>query len=186
MQISEQGAAMRRARQRAGLSLRKLSARAGVTRQAISLLERGRREGNLSTVIPLADALGLSLDEYLGRTAPEHKMPETEALEICKIALRVFAAECLAETEALPARTREGYAELVKLMAARYDIEVMLDALKKRRPMRPREVRGSGYMSVGLCPVCGEGCNSEFDCCCICGQRLSWLEEENDGDKTDL
>lgn len=107
MQISEQGAAMRRARQRAGLSLRKLSARAGVTRQAISLLERGRREGNLSAVIPLADALGLSLDEYLGRTAPEHKMTETEALEICKIALRVFAAECLAETEALPARTRE-------------------------------------------------------------------------------
>lgn len=181
MQIPEQGAAMRRARQRAGLSLRKLSARAGVTRQAISLLERGRREGNISTVVLLADALGLSLDEYLGRVPPKRKMTETEALEICKTALRVFAAECLSETEALPARSREGYAELVRHLTDRYDIEVMLDALKKRRPMPPREVRGNGYMSVGFCPVCGEGCNSEFDCCCICGQRLSWFEEENDG-----
>lgn len=58
---------MRKARQRAGLTIRQLAALSGVSANAIGGLERGRRiSGQYMTIEVLADALGLSVDEYTG------------------------------------------------------------------------------------------------------------------------
>ena len=59
---------MREAREKAGLTLRKLGEMSGVWYVTIGRLERGERNGNLSTVELLADALGISIDEYVGHT----------------------------------------------------------------------------------------------------------------------
>lgn len=61
------GEYMRKARQRAGLTIRQLAALSGVSANAIGGLERGRRiSGQYMTIEVLADALGLSVDEYTG------------------------------------------------------------------------------------------------------------------------
>lgn len=65
------GPAMARARLRAGWSPRELARRSGVSHQTIRNLEQDRSNPSLSSVVWLADALGLSLDEYIGREAPE-------------------------------------------------------------------------------------------------------------------
>ena len=61
------GAAMRRARQRRGLTIKELSAAAGVSYNTICLNETGRHLPDLYNLIVLADALGVTLDEYVGR-----------------------------------------------------------------------------------------------------------------------
>jgi len=60
------GGHMRRAREAAGLTLRELAERSGVAFSHIGALERDARCGNIVTVELLADALGLSIDEYTG------------------------------------------------------------------------------------------------------------------------
>jgi transcriptional regulator with XRE-family HTH domain len=50
---------LRAARAEAGLSQERLSALAGLHRTEISLLERGGRDPKLSTILKLAEALGL-------------------------------------------------------------------------------------------------------------------------------
>ena len=60
------GAHMREAREKAGLSLRDLATRTGISSTGISQLERGIRQGNIITIELLADALGISIDEYVG------------------------------------------------------------------------------------------------------------------------
>jgi predicted ATPase/transcriptional regulator with XRE-family HTH domain len=72
------GAQLRRYRERAGLTQEALADQAGVTAKAISALERGeRRQPYPNTVHALAQALGLTPDEYAllldarGRRAPE-------------------------------------------------------------------------------------------------------------------
>ena len=51
------GAALRRARGRAGVSQQTLALQAGIDRAAISVYERGAREPNLRTILKLARAL---------------------------------------------------------------------------------------------------------------------------------
>ena len=58
---------MRRAREEAKLTQAELADKAGVARGTLARIERGNQQGTLSTVILLADALGLPLDEYVGR-----------------------------------------------------------------------------------------------------------------------
>ena len=50
-------------RQRAGMSQEGLAARAGLSPEAVSLLERGRRSPRMTTLSLLADALRLGGDE---------------------------------------------------------------------------------------------------------------------------
>jgi transcriptional regulator with XRE-family HTH domain len=54
---------VRRLRERAGLSQEELSYRAGIHRTQISLIEGGHRVGRLDTVIKLAGALGVGVEE---------------------------------------------------------------------------------------------------------------------------
>lgn len=67
------GEAMRAARKKAGLSLRALGMRSGVPHKTICCLEKGHRQGQISTIELLADSLGISIDEYVG-----HKIAKPE------------------------------------------------------------------------------------------------------------
>jgi transcriptional regulator with XRE-family HTH domain len=56
---------LRRARERAGLSQEALADKAGVHRNAVALLEAGRRDVKLSTVAKLAKALKVDAGELI-------------------------------------------------------------------------------------------------------------------------
>lgn len=62
----DRGKAMRRAREKRGWTQVMLAEKSGVSDRMISQLERGRRTGTIITIELLADALGLSIDEYTG------------------------------------------------------------------------------------------------------------------------
>lgn len=66
------GETMRAARERAGLSLRGLAKRAGVCYMTIKRTEDDETSCSLTTAELLADALGLSLDEYTGHKVRRH------------------------------------------------------------------------------------------------------------------
>lgn len=57
---------MRAAREAAGIRQASLARLAGIPKMTLSRLERGKCQGNISTLELLADALGLSIDEYIG------------------------------------------------------------------------------------------------------------------------
>lgn len=63
MTVSE---AMKRAREKAGLSQYQLAKISGVVAQSISKYELGKALPRVDTVEFLADALGISIDEYIG------------------------------------------------------------------------------------------------------------------------
>jgi transcriptional regulator with XRE-family HTH domain len=57
---------MRKAREDAGLTLRELGAISGISFNTISRYERGLYQGNINNIEILADALGLTIDEFVG------------------------------------------------------------------------------------------------------------------------
>lgn len=62
------GESMRKARNRAKISATQLSRISGVPKATICALERGTtRNGRIDTIELLADALRISIDEYIGR-----------------------------------------------------------------------------------------------------------------------
>jgi DNA-binding XRE family transcriptional regulator len=61
------GARLRALRLRAGLSQHKLAVLAGLTRDGLAKLEAGRGQPRWQTVQALADALGVSLDDFRKR-----------------------------------------------------------------------------------------------------------------------
>ena len=66
------GEAMARARRKAGLSQRQLSDLSGLSKTTIARLELGLHNGSITTVELLADALGISIDEYVGHEVNKH------------------------------------------------------------------------------------------------------------------
>lgn len=64
--MSDYAAAMRRARLDGGLSVRELSEKSGVTVMTIYSVESGARNPSLTTLVRLASALRMSLDDYVG------------------------------------------------------------------------------------------------------------------------
>lgn len=65
---------MRMWREKRGLSQLELAELSGIHQVTISALEVGRNSGgNLDTIELLADALGLSIDEYVGHEVIKHK-----------------------------------------------------------------------------------------------------------------
>ena len=60
------GEAAKQARLRKGFSIQELSEKSGVTLNSIYRLENDRNIPLISTVELLADALGMSIDEYVG------------------------------------------------------------------------------------------------------------------------
>jgi len=69
------GEHMKAARKKAHLTLRQLQERSGVRYSIISALEREIHGPQLTTAEVLADALGISIDEYVG-----HKVKKKEGV----------------------------------------------------------------------------------------------------------
>ena len=67
------GEIMRMHRERAGLSQYELADLSGVTQKTIYALEHDKNNGSVTTVELLADALGLSIDEYVGHEVIKHR-----------------------------------------------------------------------------------------------------------------
>ena len=67
------GEIMRMWRERAGLSQYELADLSGVTQKTIYALEHDKNNGSVTTVELLADALGLSIDEYVGHEVIKHR-----------------------------------------------------------------------------------------------------------------
>ena len=68
------GEIMRMWREKRGLSQLELAELSGIHQVTISALEIGRNSGgNLDTIELLADALGLSIDEYVGHEVIKHR-----------------------------------------------------------------------------------------------------------------
>lgn len=63
-------AALKRERERAGLSQERLAAEAGLSRTQTSALERAIREPKLGTILKLADAMGISPGQLLDGLEP--------------------------------------------------------------------------------------------------------------------
>lgn len=77
------GEAMRAARKRAGLSLEQLAERSGISRHTIMRMERSEHGGHIDSIEWCAEALGISVDEYIGRAEPTRKGPtRMEAVEL--------------------------------------------------------------------------------------------------------
>ena len=65
---------MRIHRERAGLTQLELAKLSGIHQVTISALEKGRNSGgNLDTIELLSDALGLSIDEYVGHEVIKYR-----------------------------------------------------------------------------------------------------------------
>ncbi len=69
---------MRQARLRAGLSQRALSKISGIHQQTINSLENGYVQGNINTIEILADAIGISVDEYIGHVVTKSDSTDLE------------------------------------------------------------------------------------------------------------
>ena len=68
------GEIMRKWREKRGLSQCELAKLSGIHQVTISALEKGRNSGgNLDTIELFADALGLSIDEYVGHEVIKHR-----------------------------------------------------------------------------------------------------------------
>lgn len=61
------GDAMRKARKEAGISMKELSFLSGVAYGTVQAMERGERTPSIVIVEACADALGIGIDEYIGK-----------------------------------------------------------------------------------------------------------------------
>lgn len=69
------GESLREARQRAGISQEKLAHQCGLDRTTLSLLERGKQQPTLGTILLLADHLGIRASTLVARV--EDKIGES-------------------------------------------------------------------------------------------------------------
>ena len=67
------GQTMRIWREKRGLSQYELAELSGVTQKTIWALENNKNNGSVTTVELLADALGLSIDAYVGHKVVKYK-----------------------------------------------------------------------------------------------------------------
>lgn len=77
---------MREARVNAGLTLIALSKLTGIKYVTISAWENGTRSPGIANAELVADALGLSLDEYVGHTVIKNKEKEPDVKENQRLA----------------------------------------------------------------------------------------------------
>ena len=64
---------MRKWREKRGLTQYELADLSGVTQKTIWALEHDKNNGSVTTVELLADALGLSIDAYVGHEVIKHR-----------------------------------------------------------------------------------------------------------------
>lgn len=76
----EARAQLREARQAAGLSLRELGDRIGLSASLLSQIERGKSEPSVSSLYALVKELGVSLDALLGSAVAAERAPRAEVV----------------------------------------------------------------------------------------------------------
>jgi len=84
--------AVREHRKAAGLTQAELAEKAGLAFETISRVESGREPPSLRTAVAIADALGVSLDAVVGRSAkapPRRRWPAPEARRLASAAERL-------------------------------------------------------------------------------------------------
>ena len=67
------GEIMRMWREKRGLTQCELAELSGVTQKTIWALENNKNNGSVATIELLADALGLSIDEYVGHKVVKYR-----------------------------------------------------------------------------------------------------------------
>ena len=70
---SQIGKRVREIRESRGLTRKTLAQRAGITAQAITQVETGKRKPAFDTLVALAEGLAISLDALVGRTGSGHQ-----------------------------------------------------------------------------------------------------------------
>lgn len=70
MTAHEIGASLYHHRTKAGMSREMLARKAGVSRSAIEYYEDGHSAPGILAVVKIADALGLTIDDLIGRMVP--------------------------------------------------------------------------------------------------------------------
>ena len=125
------GEAMKYARNRAGMTMKQLSDASGVPESCISRYEKDLTVPLLSTVELMADALGLSIDSYVGH----------EVIGSCKLKVEVLTNH---EKEWAYNRWCEGYTYVDIAAALKVSPETVQKALRRRQRIRPKLIYDEG------------------------------------------
>lgn len=75
------GEAMKKAREKAGLTQNALATITGISPTSLNQYERDKYLPRVDVAEMLADTLGISIDEYVGHGTGENYKPDIEALE---------------------------------------------------------------------------------------------------------
>ena len=100
---------LRRLRETAGLSVRELARQVGESHTNLSYWERSGQIPRSDVLAPLAQALGVSVEELLGQPAPKRAMAPGGKL-----------GQAFQEASRLPRRQQEKLADFVKLFIAQH------------------------------------------------------------------
>lgn len=97
------GESMRAARKKAGLTQKQLAEKSGITQPTISVIEQGKYCPRLLTTIDMADALGITVDEYIGHSVKKEPAPKTVMVESVFTVENAINKNLLSEVESVPA-----------------------------------------------------------------------------------
>lgn len=107
------GRRLARLRKEAGYSQRSLASEIGISNRMVAYYEAQTEHPPAHLLTPIADALGLTVDQLLGRTAiPKRKAPQNQRL-----------IRQLRQVEKLPARARQSVIEHIEGLVAKYGRE---------------------------------------------------------------
>ena len=90
-----------------------------------------------------------------------------------------FGREISEEDIKIGQRILQMTAEEAERLSLERDKRVVLMAIKKQKPQKPKNIGslgGEGIYFYGECPSCNNGVNYEMNYCSCCGQHLDWGE----------
>lgn len=100
------GEAMKAARKKAGLTQKQLADKSGIPQPTISVIERGKYCPRLLTTIDMADALGITVDEYIGHSARKASAPQIVMVESVPAIANATTKNLPSKTESFKDRVR--------------------------------------------------------------------------------
>lgn len=100
------GESMRAARKKAGLTQKQLADKSGIPQPTISVIERGKYFPRLLTTIDMADALGITVDEYIGHSARKASAPQIVMVESVPAIANATTKNLPSKTESFKDRVR--------------------------------------------------------------------------------
>lgn len=101
------GESMRAARKKAGLTQKQLAKKSGVPQPSISTYEHDERYPSLFTATDMADALGITVDEYIGHSARKASAPQIVMVESVPAVENATTKNSPSKTESFKDRVRD-------------------------------------------------------------------------------